>query len=193
MPPKARQLWILAGGNGAGKSTFYRQRLQSKGVQFINADLIEKQLKLPPEPTSSYKAAQLAQLRIRELFDEGASFCFETVFSHHSKLDLITEAQQRGYQVTLVFIHLSDTRLNELRVAQRVTEGGHAVPVEKIATRIERLHHLMIKAVAQSDHAYLLDNSSAQNPFRQIAAKHGTTVEVFEDPMPLWAAQILSM
>jgi len=84
-------------------------------------------------------------------------------------------------------------RLNELRVDQRVSEGGHRVPVEKIAPRIERLHDLMIKAVAVADHVYLPDNSSASNPFKQVAEKHGTTVQAFDDPMPEWAGNILSM
>ena len=117
------QLWILAGGNGAGKSTFFRQRLQPKKVQFVNADIIEKQLSLPAKPTSSYQAAQLAQPKIKELFLSETSFCFETVFSHPSKPELISEAQKNGYEVTLVFIHLSGPRLNELRVDQRVRAG----------------------------------------------------------------------
>ena len=51
----------------------------------------------------------------------------------------------------------------------------------------------MIKAVAVADHVYLLDNSSASNPFKQVAEKHGTTVQAFDDLMPEWAGNILSM
>ncbi|MEK7301986.1 MAG: AAA family ATPase, partial [Pseudomonadota bacterium] len=55
-----KQLWLLAGGNGAGKSTFYRTRLAPKGMPFVNADIVAKLL-YPHAPEShSYDAAILA-------------------------------------------------------------------------------------------------------------------------------------
>ena len=111
-----KQLWILAGGNGAGKSTFYRTQLQQRGVEFVNADVIEQQLDLPASEKPSYQAATIARWKFATLLEEGRSFCFETVFSHPSKLEMLIDAQNQGYKVTLVFIHLANAQLNELRL-----------------------------------------------------------------------------
>ena len=191
MSATKKQLWVLAGGNGAGKSTFYRTQLAPKGVEFVNADIIEKQLDLTASENPSYQAATIARRKFATLIEQGRSFCFETVFSHESKLDMIKMAQDNGYVVTLVFIHLKNPQLNELRVKQRMSEGGHWVPPEKIATRIERTLKLMQSAVKMSDRSYLLDNSSRTNPFQQIAVIAGTQVNRLEGPLPAWAKEIL--
>ena len=65
------------------------------------------------------------------------SFCFETVFSHESKIDFLARAKANGYKIILVYIHLFDANLNEARVKQRTSEGGHSVPIEKIHSRIQ--------------------------------------------------------
>ncbi|MEN8180655.1 MAG: zeta toxin family protein, partial [Pseudomonadota bacterium] len=131
-----RQLWILAGGNGAGKSTFYRRFLSPLGVPFVNADLIARNMDSQHPEAVSYAAAKLAGRLRCDLLRAGVSFCFETVFSHPSKIDFVAEAKVLGYEVVLVFIHLQMDELNQARVAQRVVEGGHNVPAEKIVSRI---------------------------------------------------------
>ena len=80
-----KQLWLLVGGNGAGKSTFYRTRLASLGLPFVNADDVARQL-FPDAPEArSYDAARVAEELRLQLVREGRSFCFETVFSHNRK------------------------------------------------------------------------------------------------------------
>ena len=134
-----KQLWILAGGNGAGKSTFYRTQLRPLGLPFINADILAKELYPESPEEHSYDAAKLAtEMRFR-LLQEGRSFCFETVFSHPSKIDFVAQAKVLDYEIILVFIHLDMVSLNQARVAQRISEGGHRVPDDKIANRIPRL------------------------------------------------------
>ena len=86
---------------------------------------------------------------------EGRSFCFETVFSHPSKVDFVGKAKALGYQVILVMIHLESTSLNKARVAQRVEEGGHDVPAEKVETRIPRLLRLIKSVIPLCDHVTL--------------------------------------
>ena len=130
-----KQLWILAGGNGAGKSTFYRTRLAAKGLVFINADIIARQLYPDTTEIHSYDAAMIAAEMRSQLLQQGRNFCFETVFSHPSKIDFIAEAKALGYEIILVFIHLDDSALNQARIAQRVSEGGHTVPADKVEFR----------------------------------------------------------
>lgn len=75
-----KQLWILAGANGAGKSTFYRLFLKSRGINLINADIIARAINPVNQESASYKAMILAERLREDLLLQGISFCFETVF-----------------------------------------------------------------------------------------------------------------
>jgi len=187
----SRQLWVLAGGNGAGKTTFYNLYLAKYGIKFVNADLIAKDID-PENPEGfSYHAATLAAKIREDLISQGVSFCFETVFSHESKIDFIAQAKANGYKIILVYIHLFDSSLNEARVKQRVAEGGHDVPTEKIHARIPRtVKHIKI-ALSIVDEARILDNSSKDDPFRQIIVMKAGNYEAKVDPLPEWAKDLL--
>ncbi len=84
-----KQLWMLVGGNGAGKSTFFRLYLESKGIQFINADNIAKTLGHENQERLAYQAAKVAGQIREDFLLKGLSFCFETIFSHPSKIDFM--------------------------------------------------------------------------------------------------------
>ena len=186
-----RQLWVLAGGNGAGKTTFYNLYIAKYDIKFVNADLIAKDI--DPENTEgfSYHAATLAAKIREDLISQGVSFCFETVFSHESKIDFIAQAKANGYKIILVYIHLFDSSLNEARVKQRVSEGGHDVPTEKIHARIPRTMKHIKTALSIVDEARILDNSSKDDPFRQIIVMKAGNYEAKVDPLPEWARDLL--
>jgi len=186
-----RQLWLLAGGNGAGKSTFYRRFLAPLGVAFVNADLIARELDRVHPETAAYQAARLAERLRLDLLQAGRSFCFETVFSHPSKIDFLAQAKAAGYEIALVFIHLQSDELNQARVAQRVSEGGHDVPAEKIVARIPRSLANLRAALPLADKARLYDNSSATAPFRTLATVEAGRVVWTADPLPDWAVEVL--
>lgn len=190
MPP-AKQLWILTGGNGAGKSTFYKLFLEPRGMVFINADNIARDLSPDSPEEASYRAARLAEIIRYELLQEGATFCYETVFSHPSKIDFIAQARALGYQVVLVFIHLGFTGLNKARVAQRVSEGGHAVPETKIESRIPRTLNNVRRALTLADEAHLIDNSSLDQPFVRVARLRDGALETYQ-PLEPWARELLA-
>ena len=186
-----KQLWILAGGNGAGKSTFYRTQLAPLGLPFINAVDLAKEIYPQAPEEHSYDAAKLAtEMRFR-LLNEGRSFCFETVFSHPSKIDFVAQAKALGYQIILVFIHLENVSLYQARVAQRLSEGGHNVPDEKVASRIPRLLQNIKQTLPLCDQVRILNNSRIDNPFQQVAViRNGQTIQQ-EIPLPDWAKNLL--
>ncbi len=187
----ARQLWVLAGGNGAGKSTFHRLFLAPRGVKLLNADLIAADLDPERPAKAGYQASYLTGKLGEELLRQGSSFCFETVFSHASKIDFVAKAKALGYEIVLVYIHLETVALNEARVSQRVAEGGHPVPREKIRTRIPRTLKHIAAVLPLADEARLLDNSFRDNPYRQVAlVKQGQRLESI-DPLPKWAEDLL--
>ena len=186
-----KQLWVLAGGNGAGKSNFYHQYLSKYGIKFVNADLIARAMDTDLPERLSYEAATLATEMRENMIAQGESFCFETVFSHGSKIDFIAMAKTHGYTVILIYIHLTNPSLNEARVYQRTLEGGHNVPAEKIQLRIPRTMKNIKTALPLVDEAWILDNSSGQNRFQQIAIIKRGYCEKKVHPLPAWAMDLL--
>jgi predicted ABC-type ATPase len=178
-----KQLWVLAGGNGA---------LKPLDLPFINADILAKELYPDAPEAHSYDAAKIAEKMRLTLLQEGRSFCFETVFSHPSKIDFIATARALGYNIVLVFIHLETVDLNQARIAQRVSEGGHNVPADKVINRIPRLLDNIKSALPLCDNVYLLDNSRFDIPFLQVATIRGQQLTLITEHLPDWAEYLLA-
>lgn len=160
-----KQLHLVIGPNGSGKTTFVEQflALELPGYPYVNADEIAK-VRWPTDPsTHAYDAAQLAAETRAQLIASGLSFIAETVFSHESKLDLIRSARETGYHVVL-HVMLVPAELAVRRVAYRVQAGGHDVPEHKIRERYQRLWPLVAQAVSLADRAVLYDNSRPTGP-----------------------------
>jgi len=186
-------LWVLAGGNGAGKTTFYNLYLAACGITFVNADLIAKNLNPENPEDYSYQAATLAAEIRENLLLQRISFCYETVFSHPSKIDFISKAKAMGYQINFVYIHLIDSSLNEARVTQRVTEGGHRVPAAKIHSRIPRTMQHIKPAISIADQVLIFDNSSWENPFQKIISIRNGNYQTEADSLPEWVKDLLPL
>ena len=187
-----KQLWLLVGGNGAGKTTFYRTQLQPLGMPFVNADDIARDV-FPQAPEEhSYDAAKIAENLRNSLLEQGKNFCFETVFSHPSKIDFIAKAKALGYQLVLVFIHLEQSSLNKARVHQRIESGGHAVPEGKIESRIPRTVQNVMNALPLCDDVWVLDNSSMTDPFKKVLRIQNNKPLAFADPLPAWATAFMA-
>lgn len=160
-------LVLLAGPNGAGKSTLFQTRVAPSFVgPFINADLIQRDDLKDTSLEASYKAAEIAAQRRAVLLDARKSFATETVFSHPSKLDLITDAQTRGYIVIVMHVGVDDPELSVARVRARTEEGGHDVPEQKIRDRYLRGQPLIRQAVLRADRGMVFDNSRLNTPPR---------------------------
>ncbi len=157
-----RRLDLVVGPNGAGKSTFVLERLHPllPLSTFVNADVIAAE-RWPGRTTEhSYDAARVAANIRATLIEHGESFIAETVFSHPSKLDLIDTAHRSGYIVVLHVILVPEP-LTVARVAERVADGGHPVPEEKIRGRYRRLWPLVAEAMRRADHTTVYDNTAA--------------------------------
>jgi predicted ABC-type ATPase len=180
---------VLAGPNGAGKSTFFEVYLEPLGLPFVNADHIARTL-APANPGSvAYASAAAAAAERRRLVAEGRSFVAETVFSDPAgeKLAFLREAGSAGFTVILVFIGLESPELCTARVVQRVEEGGHDVPDEKILDRYPRTLANLREAVAIADHVFLFDNSSCDEPYCFVATYRNGRLRRRGGPAPLWA------
>lgn len=127
--------------------------------------------------TGSYLAGGIATLIRMQLLNQGRSFSFETVMSHHDKVSLMALAKKKKYFVRLIFITTSDPKINIRRIQNRVKFGGHDVPVEKIEKRYYQALDQLSDALKYTDEAYLLDNSEKK---AQLVAKiiRGKDVEI---------------
>lgn len=121
-----------------------------------------------------------------------AEFVNETVFSHASKLALIQEAQAKGFFVMLLAVALDQPERLLARVAQRVTEGGHPVPPERILARYPRTLAHLTQAVRLAD-AAILYNSAEVTPgtHTAVATCKGDWTQELVQPMPEWARRVL--
>jgi len=193
-------LWLhlLAGPNGAGKSTLYRalvrEGIVDRALEFVNADLHERaHLQHIADPLQRSQAARdWADARRAQLLAGRIAFASETVFSHPSKLALIRQARTAGFTVALHIVALDDPQQLLARVAQRVREGGHAVPPDRILARYPRTMALLAQAAREVDAAYLYDGRDvAEGGPRLVAIRTPNGVMPVGPPLPAWAQTLL--
>lgn len=156
-------LLVIAGPNGSGKTTVttrLRAEQWSEGVEYLNPDEIARdRFGDWNSPEAVLRAANWTDARREELLASGGGIAFETVLSTSAKLGFLQRAKAAGYFVRVFFIGTSDPRINAARVAGRILEGGHTVPLEKILTRYVRSMANLSSALRLADRAYVYDNS----------------------------------
>jgi predicted ABC-type ATPase len=183
-------LHVLAGPNGAGKTTLYERAIGPvTHLQFINADVIAAERWPGAEAAHAYDASGLAAAQRDRFIAERRSFVAETVFSHPSKVELLTAARGTGYLITLHVVLIPE-ELAVLRVTARVRRGGHAVPEQKIRERWGRLWEHVAAAAPLADDVIVYDNSTAKRPFRIVAQlRDGRSLRT--PTWPAWAPESL--
>jgi predicted ABC-type ATPase len=185
-------LIFLAGPNGAGKTTFFEEYLEPLALPYVNADRIARLLHTA-DPTLGAEAldrrafSEAERLRAA-LVDARLSFCTETVFSDpaRAKVTFLETARRRGFAVFLVFIGLESPALSIARVNQRVRQGGHDVPDDRLRARFPRTLANLREAVGIVDEAFLFDNSSYDHPYRIVAVYRDGKVMSRHPPLPPW-------
>ncbi|MBT2557266.1 zeta toxin family protein [Hymenobacter sp. ISL-91] len=176
-------LYILAGCNGAGKTTAAYALLPNllDCREFVNADEIARGLS-PFQPEAvSVQAGRLMLTRLRELLAAGETFALETTLATRHYLAFIREAQARGYTVHLLFFWLSSVEAAVERVRVRVLEGGHNIPEDVIRRRYELgLQYFFGRYQNAVDSWTFIDNTKG-NPKRIAECNAGQLVTL--DPV----------
>jgi predicted ABC-type ATPase len=163
MPEK--NLYIIAGCNGAGKTTasftILPEMLNCR--EFVNADEIARGLS-PFQPEKvAVEAGRIMLNRLTDLLAKGETFALETTLATKVYQQRIKAAQQQGYTTTLLYFWLSSPDLAQERVKTRVAEGGHYIAPEVIERRYWQGLHLLFDAyLPLVDEALLFDNSSGR-------------------------------
>lgn len=184
-------LLLIAGPNGAGKTTFYETALKPKvAIPFINADVIQKNELNDVSVEASYRAAEIAAERRAGYLKRGLSFATETVFSHPSKLVLLRTARERGFRLVVFHLHMDSADLAVARVRERVVEGGHPVPEQKVRERFERNQALIHAGVLIADRAMIYDASVLNRAPLLLAEYRSGRLSVVSRQLPNWFVRL---
>jgi predicted ABC-type ATPase len=190
------RLIVVADPNGTGKTSITEQllRLQWRGgCEYVNPDYIARD---QFGDWNALDAVKQAAIRAQELRENSIlqkqSLAFETVLSMPNKIAFMQHAKQAGFFIRLLFFVGTDhPAINAKRVALRVMEGGHDVPITKIISRYTRSLANCVLAARIADRAYIYDNSVDDAPPRLLfRTSDGKLIKQYGNINP-WALEIL--
>ena len=204
-----RLLVVIAGHNGAGKTTIYRERisgaLAGQLTEHLDPDEIEKAItldlgehSLSKEEFEEHAAKEAAHLR-QQYLDREINFSFETVLSDpkQDKVGFMEEARRRGYLVLLIAVGLESIEKSKARVAIRRAKGGHNVREDKVEGRYERVLLNFAHGARVATLAIFFDNSEDRgedglDTYWDIAFFEDGELVVKDKSPPAWWDQVES-
>jgi predicted ABC-type ATPase len=160
-----KNVYIIAGPNGSGKTTFAKLFLPDyvKCPNFVNADLIAQGLAPFGPQAAAIKAGKLVLQQIQDYANRGIDFAFETTLSGKSFANLLAGLKDKGYALHLFFLWIPSPDLAIARIKDRVAEGGHPVPAEDVRRRFVRgIRNFFKLYESMLDSWVLFDNSKAK-------------------------------
>jgi predicted ABC-type ATPase len=177
-----KNVFILGGPNGAGKTTAARVLLPDflRESKFLNADEIAREIS-PDNPDSAAMAAGRELIeRMRRLIRNGQTFAVESTCAGRSYLRIFEECKRSGWRIVLLYFWLPSAELAVQRVATRVAEGGHGIPMEVIYRRYQTgVRNMRNLYLPLADEAEIYDNSL--NPRVLIVEKRRNQVLQIRD------------
>ena len=190
------ELIVIAGPNGSGKTSVTNKFLHhewAEGVTYINPDQIAKDIFGDWNSQDAVLKAANYCVELREkCLNEKKSFVFETVLSAKDKIDFLIKSKEAGFFIRVFFIGTNHPSINAARIANRVLEGGHDVPITKIITRYSKSMLQARLAGILSDRFYVYDNSVEDvDPKILFRLSDGKLAKKYENDIPAWANEIL--
>lgn len=189
-------LIVIAGPNGSGKTSVTTKILHHEWLEdsiYINPDMVAQERfgDWNSQDAIMKSVAYCEQLR-EQCLDERKSLIFETVLSIQDKVNYMQRAKEAGFFIRLFFVCTKSPAINASRIAQRVMEGGHDVPITKVISRYFRSISNCIAASKIADRVYVYDNS-VDNAEAKLLCRlsDGKLVKIYETDLPEWAQRIL--
>ena len=171
--PRAARIYVLAGTNGAGKSSIAGAMLLRRRVEYFNPDAAARRI-LDANPgagqTQANAAAWLEGRRLLErAIAEGLDFAFETTLGGRTITSLLERAAARGIEVRVWYVGLSSPELHIARVRARVAKGGHDIPEPRIRERYDASRLNLIRLLPRLTELWVYDNSEDADPDAGVA------------------------
>ncbi len=138
-----KTLYIIAGANGSGKTTFAKSFASLNNLYFVNADEIAKNLDSEDISKYTVKAGKIFFKELNENLNKDSSFIIETTLSGKYLVKYIQKARKLNFYISLIYLFLETPRTNILRVQNRVLNGGHDIPTEDIIRRFYRSKNML--------------------------------------------------
>lgn len=186
------ELIIIAGPNGSGKTTITQKLLHHEwatGTTYINPDQVAEEMFGDWNDSAAIlKSANYCAGLREKCLKEKKSFVFETVFSAQDKIDFVLRAKEAGFFIRIFFISTASPTINASRIAKRVMEGGHDVPITKIISRYNKSIQNCKTIAPIVDRLYLYDNSIDGEDARPLfRLSEGIIVKQYSDNIPEWS------
>jgi predicted ABC-type ATPase len=161
-------LYVLAGVNGAGKSSIGESEFVSQGTPVFNPDTIAQQIRtLHPDISltlANAHAWQIGKSLLEQAIAGRRDYRFETTLGGSTIAQLLEKAARSGHRLRIWFCGLASPELHLRRVAARVAHGGHDIPENKIRERWNRSRENLIRLLPLIDHLRVYDNSADADP-----------------------------
>lgn len=189
-------LIVIAGPNGSGKTTITSKILRHEwleGAVYVNPDQVAQDVFGDwNSPEAVLQAARYCEEQREACLRVGQSLIFETVLSSEGKIDFIRRAHEAGYFIRLFFVATNHPAINASRIAQRVIEGGHDVPIGKVISRYNKSILNCRRVTSIADRVYVYDNSIDDAEARLLfRMTEGKLFKRYTDNIPLWAQTII--
>ena len=189
-------LIVIAGPNGSGKTTITSKILRHEwleGAVYVNPDQVaQDRFGDWNSPEAVLQAAQYCEEQREECLRQGQSLIFETVLSSDGKVDFIRRAHEAGYFIRIFFVSTAHPAINAARIAQRVMEGGHDVPISKVISRYYKSILNCKRVAAIADRVYVYDNSVDDAEARLLfRMTDGRPFKRYTNDIPEWAQTII--
>jgi predicted ABC-type ATPase len=198
-------IYVLAGANGAGKTSIGGAILLQKGVEYFNPDEAARLILSANRGITQTEANSAAWYEGQRLLEraiaERCSFAFETTLGGHTITALLERALSEGIEVRVWYVGLSSPELHIARVRSRVARGGHDIPEERIRDRYDRSRLNVIHLLPKATELRVFDNSKDADPFAGGAPEptlilhvaRGVVVSTCDLSLtPKWAKPILA-
>ena len=181
---RSPQVYIIAGANGSGKTTFAREFLPNyvECLNFVNADLIAGGLSPFSPEGEAVRAGRLMLEQVQSLIRRKRDFGFETTLSGRTYLVLMRRLKKAGYRVNLFYLWIPSVELALTRIADRVKSGGHDIPTDIVHRRFRRsLQNFFHLYEPLMDSWTMFDNSGSLP--RAVASKERGRLRVADRPL----------